>query len=203
MDTWYLDGTRIQFLDQKEHIPILIEVPPDSRVEKVNHLITLLLASKQENLVFLVETPVGPRGLPLPLELDTTGFALTVRGRHQSYADRADRIWIEVETIGLEGTCVVMKIQAEEDYQETPLVNIDEVEHPELSRPVPPHPPLGAWSVEDLQRYLSQPEVRSTEPIVVLRATGEDRMNDFLRCLSELTMAVGPDLVVYIPPDDY
>lgn len=66
------------------------------------------------------------------------------------------------------------------------------------SRPVPPHPPLGAWNLGDLWLYLSRPEVRSTEPIVMLRATDDTRTSDLLQCLSALTMTIGPDLVVEI-----
>jgi len=71
--------------------------PPDSKIDQFRPLFTRILEWGQQNLVFLVQAPEGPRGLPLPLPVDTCCFGLTVRGKRHLYEVRADQIFVEAE----------------------------------------------------------------------------------------------------------
>ena len=182
--------------------PILFELHPGITFAELSPVFSKAVGRGWVNLSFLVETPQGPRALPLPLAvrfLLSPSFFL--HGEKRELSKRPDRLWIMTEALR-GGECLVKEIFQAEDPERMVTIRLDggtlEGE-PDGDRSWPGgHPPLGPWPPEMLRAFLSEPPVSALEPFVVLEVAGGDTAADVLRCLAALQAAAGDAVMVEI-----
>jgi biopolymer transport protein ExbD len=189
--------------------PVLLETHPALSFRNLQVILDALISrAARINLAFLVSTPDGPRGLVMPVTVDSSGLAFfESRTRYPEPEHRRERsLWIDVRP-GAGGSARVAALRVGYYGEEKP-------------RPVgeklpanPPseenrddwggdHPPLGIWTPESIRKLVEDPRLARQGAFVQLKVEGQDKMPDVLACLSAVRKEVGPKVILDMPVPD-
>jgi hypothetical protein len=177
--------------------PVLLELRPETVFRDQGAVFQALVGNGWTNVSFLVETPDGPRAVAWPIPC----FArpgISRGGRVWELPPKADRIWV-VAAAAPGGRPVVKEILQGPKATRRVLEGCVISDLPSLPWGVD-HPAFGPWTEEEFRSFLACRAVAPLDPVVVLRAAGEETAADVIACLIDLRGIAGDRLVLEVEP---